>query len=167
MKCHYCDEEATVHITQIVTHQKIELHLCSACADMHQIVGSTSTELNVPALMNLLLTSSGTLPRGEDRLICPSCGLEYDQFRKKGRLGCPHDFRTFRASLDNLFERLHRSTCHEGKGPRVHTDPDDWGYEPLDDLKDRLRESIAMERYEAAARLRDLIRERELADELG
>ena len=32
MKCQFCDNPATVHLTDIVNKKKREMHLCEACA---------------------------------------------------------------------------------------------------------------------------------------
>ena len=32
MKCHHCDSQATVHLTQIINGQMHKMDLCEACA---------------------------------------------------------------------------------------------------------------------------------------
>ena len=166
MKCQFCSNPATVHLTDIIQNKKRQTHLCDACAQKHQLIPAESKqELNVPALLQFLihqtLAAVGKLEGGES--TCPHCGMAYAQFRAQGRLGCPHDYEVFRAALEPLLERIHRRTKHSGKVPRAvllarsRAEVVEW--------KQQLRQAIAGERYEEAARLRDLIRAKEAADE--
>ena len=153
MKCQFCGEPASVHLTEIVQNQKAELHLCDACAEKHQLWASPSQELNVPALLGLLL---GGEPGDGGADSCPECGMNYDQFRARGRLGCPHDYALFGDRLDDLLDRIHRDHRHVGKSPARAG-----GAVPLAELRRRLEEAVAEEAFEEAARLRDLIRQQE------
>jgi len=163
MKCHFCDESATVHLTEIVQLQKTELHLCERCAQKHQVLGPPAHELNVQAILKLLL---GQSPADHaPRLTCPECGLQYEEFRVTGRLGCPHDYDAFRAVLLPLLERIHVGGMHQGAGRHHGKQP---GRAAPDDIDERLRDAVHAERYEEAARLRDLIRRKDASDdELG
>jgi protein arginine kinase activator len=89
--------------------------------------------------------------------------MKYAQFRAQGRLGCPRDYEVFRGLLEPLLDRIHRQTRHVGKSParrRRHVSRAE-----LTALRSQLRAATEAERYEEAARLRDLIRERESQDE--
>jgi protein arginine kinase activator len=163
MKCQACGQPATVHVTELKQMQKRELHLCEACARKHQLVTEPQQELNLPAILQMLLGSSvGAL--FDDAPTCSACGLTYAGFRQQGWLGCPHDYEEFRSGLVPLLERLQRSIQHTGKVPRR------WlrrhrRQQSLADLQQQLRIAIDTERYEDAARLRDQIRQQESADE--
>lgn len=152
MKCQFCGNPASVHLTEVIQHSKAELHLCEACAAKHQLWTPPHQELNVPALLDLLLGASTSR---SERLTCPKCGLDYDQFRTRGRLGCPHDYLVFGERIDELLMRIHRKNQHVGKTPPCSTTHVD---ESVPDLHRQLRVAVAEERYEEAARLRDLIR---------
>jgi protein arginine kinase activator len=86
------------------------------------------------------------------------------EFRAGGRLGCPHDYDVFRVGLVPLLEHFHRALKHVGKVPkRRHVDSEQQA--ELLDLRQRLRQAIDDEAYEEAARIRDLLRQKEAADE--
>jgi protein arginine kinase activator len=168
MKCQFCDAAATVHLTDIVNHAKREMHLCDACArEQNLIPDSSSPQINLQSLLQLIL-GSGTATDSPEaapdpaRLTCPGCGIKYAQFRADGRLGCPHDYDAFRPHLEPLLQRVHRGRTHAGKVPRVvrrgRVAAD------LAGLRAELLAAVVCENYEAAARIRDAIRQKESAE---
>jgi protein arginine kinase activator len=158
MKCMFCDNPATVHLTDIVNKKKREAHLCEQCArERNLLPDPPGPQIDLTALMNLLLTpfqqpQSGAVADP----TCPACGLTYAAFKAEGRFGCGHDYDAFRPVLEPLLERVHRSTAHAGKRPLTARRAAE-----LDDLKTRMKSAVAVEDYEQAARLRDLIRQKE------
>jgi protein arginine kinase activator len=156
-KCEFCSSPATVHLTKIVNKTKQEMHLCDACAKEQNLIPEPPQELNVPALLQLVL---GQLPAPRPATIdsvCPECGTPYAHFRAQGRLGCPHDYDVFRSLLEPLIERVQCGAIrHSGKTPgrqqrrlmRAHRV----------ELEAQLNRAVTEERYEDAARLRDAIR---------
>jgi protein arginine kinase activator len=163
MKCQYCSNPATVHLTNIVNKQKKSLHLCQACAEKQQLVAQQ--ELNLPAILQTLLGQHlGPASDELARLTCPACGVKYMEFRAEGRLGCPHDYEVFRAGLVPLLQRIHRAERHVGKRPRRRPTA---LQAQIVELRSKLRAAVAAEDYEEAARLRDLIRQKEATDESG
>jgi protein arginine kinase activator len=144
MECQRCGSPATVHVVQTVGPKKREVRLCDACAKAADLLPATGAELNLPALVGLLMG----LPAAGG-LECPDCGLSYAGFRADGRLGCPGEYDAFRPALEPLLERIHRATRHAGKRPRRVE---------RGRLRSELAEAVAGERYEEAARLRDALR---------
>ena len=53
-----------------------------------------------------------------DQRACPVCGITFLQFRKQGRLGCPHDYVFFEKELEPLLVSIHDQTQHIGKVPK-------------------------------------------------
>ncbi len=82
------------------------------------------------------------------------------EFRAEGRLGCPHDYEVFRIGLEPLLQRIHRAARHCGKRPH-HRAVNAATEAELLELRRRLREAVEIENYEEAARLRDLLREKD------
>lgn len=163
MKCQECSNAATVHLTDIVNGHKKELHLCQACAEKQQLI--SKQELNLPAILQSLIGQHlGHLPEELARLTCPDCGIKYMEFRAEGRLGCPHDYESFRVGLEPLLQRIHRSTRHVGKKPR-NRHKNAAQLAELTELRRHLKAAVEAESYEEAARLRDQIRQREATDE--
>jgi protein arginine kinase activator len=165
VKCQFCSNPATVHLTNIEKNQKKELHLCQACAEKHQLI--QQQELNLPAILQTLIGQHvGQLTDELSRLACPTCGIKYMEFRAAGRLGCPDDYNVFRAGLEPLLHRIHRSSRHVGKRPRHH-EANQARLAQLVELRRQLRSAVEREAYEEAARLRDLLRQKEATDESG
>ena len=165
MKCHYCDNPATVHLTDIISKKKRERHLCENCAREHNLFPDPKQELDIPALLQFLVdqTAAETAKTGATDTTCPHCGVKYSQFRAQGRLGCPEDYEVFRTALEPLLERIHHHTRHCGKIPvRFRTKRREWD---RDELLRHIQDAVREERYEEAARLRDQIRSMGTADE--
>jgi protein arginine kinase activator len=158
MKCQLCTNPATVHFTDIIDKQKREMHLCEACAREKNLISDSPQELNIPAILQLVL---GQLPvSGRPTVadaVCPECGTPYAHFRAQGRLGCPHDYEAFRSLLEPLLEKVHSGPGrHAGKVPRRHRRRVQSARRA--ELEARLKSAVAAEQYEEAAQLRDSIR---------
>jgi protein arginine kinase activator len=159
MKCQKCTKAATLHITEIVTEEQIEeLHLCEECAHKYLYepqkpaagkpgAAVSEDDLGEPELMNR---------------ECQVCGIKFVDFRNTGRLGCPHDYETFREDLLPLLENIHGETRHCGKTPRRNPQAKQMEAE-LTQLRGRLKQAVTREDYEEAARLRDRIKQVEEA----
>lgn len=158
--CHFCGQPATIHYTSLIGKKKVEQHLCEGCAREKGVLSegpATSAPLNLQALVQMVLGQHSTADTSG--LKCPECGLKYAQFRAEGRLGCPHDYDAFGEVLRPLLDRIHRDTTHRGKVPKALA-----GRGELAELRRRLAEAVDAERYEDAAHLRDMIRQKEGAD---
>jgi protein arginine kinase activator len=159
MKCQYCSNPATVHLTNLEKGHKKKLHLCQACAEQQKL--TQQQELNLPAIVQAFLGQHlGPLHDELTRLTCPACGIKYMEFRAAGRLGCPRDYEVFRIGLEPLLQRIHRSARHVGKFPRHGRHSPELQAE-LTELRCQLRSAVEAEKYEEAARLRDVIRQKE------
>jgi protein arginine kinase activator len=158
MKCQFCSNPATVHLTDIVHKQKREMHLCDSCAREKNLIPDAPQELNVPAVLQLVLGSLPAPARSPAAdAVCPECGTPYAHFKAQGRLGCPHDYEAFRPLLEPLVERVQNNAVrHTGKVPRRHRRR--MLRARRVELEAQLRSAVAGERYEEAARLRDSIR---------
>ena len=122
MKCQFCDSPATVHLTDIVNKKKREVHLCERCARKHNLLpdAPAAPPIDLKALLGLLVGPFQQPHADPAALTCPTCGLQYGEFRAEGRLGCPADYEAFRPALEPLLERIHRARRHAGKAPRAY-----------------------------------------------
>ena len=164
MKCHLCGQPATVHLTEIVNGKKKEKHFCPECAQKQEVL--KQQQLNINAIVQSYMPHVGGAAEELSRLTCPSCGIKYMEFKAAGRCGCPLDYQVFREPLLPLLERIHRGCKHVGKVP-PHASMHAAVQTELRDLRQQLRTAVEQEAYEEAARLRDLIRQKEQADEPG
>ncbi|MCM8763686.1 MAG: UvrB/UvrC motif-containing protein, partial [Candidatus Omnitrophica bacterium] len=152
---------ATVHVTEIINNQITEMHICEDCAreksiQMEQQFGVSDLLAGIADLG----TTLGEKAKEELKLKCDNCGMNYEDFKKIGRLGCSECYASFRKNLVPLLKRIHGSTQHLGKVPPKMVKEVKRKSE-LDILKEKLQESIQKEEFEEAARLRDKIRELE------
>ena len=172
MQCDICGKKkATVHLTEIVDEQMSEMHLCEECArnksaQMEQQFG----------LGDLLAGLSADVGKGavksdeKSALKCTGCGLNYEDFRKFGRLGCGQCYPSFKEHLSGLLRKIHGSNRHLGKSPfGIAAMGEEHAPEPttllesenIEDLKKQLHTAIVAEDFEKAAKLRDKIRKME------
>ena len=158
--CDRCDNQATVHLTEIKGGHKTERHLCENCArSLH--VPQAAKELQKllksfdPTVTALVKPSRGDTGTGTS---CPECGLTWAEFRQRGRFGCARDYELFANEVERLLKRIHGSTSYSGKSPRSGTPvPGSAALDALGSARKALQAAIDAENYEEAARLRDEI----------
>ncbi|MBD3167903.1 MAG: hypothetical protein GF307_00375 [candidate division Zixibacteria bacterium] len=161
MLCQDCNKnEATIHLTQIVDNEKVDLNLCKSCAEKR---GFHNPFEKIPFPLAEFLT--GMLRERGDKtgtqlqaLKCPNCGFTFGDFSKSGRLGCGSCYTAFRTQLKDLLRKVHGSSEHHGKTPSTTVEE----LKPIRKerkLKEELRKAIEEENFEEAARLRDKLKE--------
>jgi len=164
MACDNCGStDAVVHLTQIVNNQMSTHHLCERCAAEKGL--ESTPDASTFQLLDMIeqISEAGaesTIPSGTE---CSFCGLTFADFRKTGRLGCPHCYETFSEHLPRLLRRIHGGVKHVGK---VYLPPDPTASElekRLDGLRRKLERAVRSEDFERAAQLRDQIRSLEPA----
>ena len=159
-QCNRCGQPAKVTVTTIVNGQKHVTHLCQECSEKQQILKNQG-ELNLSVILQTMIGQHVGASSDElARLTCPACGIKYMEFKAEGRLGCPRDYKVFQKALEPLLLRIHRATRHVGKIP-PHASRNAAVQAELMELRQKLGEAVEVEAYEEAARLRDLIREKE------
>lgn len=159
MLCDKCGKnKATVHYQQVINGVTSEQHLCSQCA-----AGFGQLDFN-----KLFSAPVKSAPAA----VCPICGMNINEFRSKGRLGCSKCYETFGEYLRPLIKRYHGEARHKGKIPKplkystvggeLLSPPEgaaaDRIYEKMA-LQKQLAELVELERFEEAAEIRDKIRE--------
>ena len=158
MKCDLCQKKATVHLTEIVDEQMSEMHLCEECARQKSV--QMEQQFGLADLLAGLADFGKTNPEAQKvKLQCSNCGINYDDFRKFGRLGCSECYNTFKAHLGTLLKKIHGSNQHFGKTPVSMRESQKQTIETLHDLRNQLQKAIEAEDFEKAAQLRDKIRE--------
>ena len=152
MKCHHCDSQATVHLTQILNGQMHKMDLCESCA---QEKGVTNPDnLSIGSLLEQ--NDSQSFP-GATTMTCESCGTTHQDFKKGGRLGCEACYHVFRPVLEPLLDGMHSGINHPGKIPsRSVQKKEEEDTEEL--LSKALKKAVEEENYEKAAEIRDRLR---------
>ena len=162
LKCQKCEKPATFHITDLIDGKPKELHLCEDCAQRFLSPSEEETAEVMPAMAGLLAQHLAVNETADqlarlDQRRCPVCSITFLEFRKQGRLGCPHDYEFFAEELDPLLMNIHDQTHHMGKVPRRCPQGADQQTQ-LIRLRREMKEAIATENYERASELRDQIR---------
>lgn len=172
MQCEGCQQnEATVHIQEVVGDKAKALHLCSECAVKRGLPIGDPEQLGLASLLYKLgagavegepsTEDGGDAGAGAEEASCPDCGLGEREFRQAGRLGCGRCYETFSALVEASLGNLHRGTRHSGKipggaCPGAAARLQHGGYARL---QEELARAVAAEAYERAAELRDQIRQ--------
>ena len=178
MRCDKClEHEAIVVFTLVVEDAKTVTHLCAACAASQGLGKNAGSEGNDEA--SAAQAAGAELAAGakeyppmetqragnadgledEGVLRCSACGLSYEEFKERYRLGCAQCFDAFREQLQPLLRKVQGAEAHTGKHPtgvaeRSDEDRAAWA---LEILTRRLQAAVEREEFEEAARLRDQI----------
>ena len=159
MLCQLCNKnEATIHLTEIVNDQMVDLHICEICAK------EKSVDISLPLAFKDVLSGLVDFTdidkidnKNENSKKCTNCGISYNAFKEKGRLGCAECYKSFYNELLPLIKNVHGSSHHLGKRPASFEDKYEVELE-LKDLAKQLKEKIELEEFEEAAQVRDKIR---------
>jgi protein arginine kinase activator len=162
MKCDKCGKPASVIVTEIQAGKKVERHFCESCAAQNEgFPVKPHTPIN-ELLTNFVLAHSGVQKEGAS--ACEHCGMNWQDFRTQGLLGCEQDYTFFEKELTPLLQRAHEgATHHLGKTParRGSSAGPAKRMPDLAKLRKELARAVEAEDYERAAKLRDSIRQAE------
>ena len=173
MLCQNCQKNvATVRVTELLDDpdaaaqdepQVTEEHLCEICAQTRNLPHAPVAKKSVTDILKLLqFSAQQSAARKRPTLSCPHCGMTWEEFRKKGRFGCPEDYRVFQKPLSDLLERMHGATEHIGRMPGVSNE-ELARIQRVSELKRDLESAIRDEAYESAAKIRDELKSLEIA----
>ncbi|HEX7241387.1 MAG TPA: UvrB/UvrC motif-containing protein [Longimicrobiaceae bacterium] len=165
MQCDNCGKNpAVIHLTQIVDNETSTFHLCEACAAAKgletEVAPETAPLTDFLAQMGKGLVSGSASGAG----ACEFCGLTMNDFKRTGRLGCPHCYSQFDQHLRGLLRKLHGGTQHMGK---VYLPPHPRESDRtarVASLRRSLQRAVDAEDFERAAVLRDQIRRLETVE---
>lgn len=164
MKCERCGQrEAQVKYIEVEEGVKRTRWLCAVCAAEEGAAQPKATgdpvDADLPAFLGVVPTPSAAETPPPP---CPACGVALDQLQETGLLGCPRCYEHFRVQLLPLLRRYHRAGVHLGKAPRARGPRAALRLE-IGQLRSALEAAVAAEDFEEAARLRDLIAQRQAA----
>ncbi len=158
MLCCICKEkEATVHLSQITGEKIQKVDLCEECAKQKGVNDPAGFSL-ADLLLGLGASQEIDAAAGGATIKCPKCGFTQADFKKAGRLGCAECYQTFSEGLEGLLKTMHKGTRHAGKVPRALRQSRNVS-DQLKSLQKKLEKAISEEDFEAAAVLRDEIKQ--------
>jgi len=150
--CDCCSNPAVVHETLMTGGVRTEVHLCAEHAVERGYVLPTSIG---PALVVGKLLEKATQAAARTTKACPTCAMTMQVLRESGLVGCADCYRHFEDELGAIIARTQEgAAAHVGRHPAQASSLIDRAA-----LRNRmvreLREAVAREEYERAARLRD------------
>jgi len=161
MKCDVasCENEATVHLTEIREGKKHEMHLCERCAAEKGLPGKAHFSISdlLAGIASQAQSQAKPARRGKEA-ACPVCTTTLTQFQSSGRFGCPECYNTFRDDVQGLVEKIHDAAQHVGKVPR-RVSSEISLQKDMRQLQLDLKRAIRKEDYEKAAAIRDQIKQ--------
>ncbi len=165
MKCDFCDQKATVFLTQLVEGQMKKVCLCDNCAKERGVTDPTGFSLADMLLGGLpggpgtatATSSAGSSKSTGNARKCVTCGFTLDDLRRVRRFGCSDCFATFSDEVAQMVRGMHKGTTHIGKVPEGLMALQ-YRHQRIEELRSRLDQAIASESYEEAAGIRDEIR---------
>ncbi len=160
MLCQNCKQnQATIHLTEIVSGHRKETHLCESCAAVSGV--TVKSQLSINELLSGILASKPSdqelagLVGSKD--ACAKCGFTPDSLKDSNLLGCPGDYEKFEKVLDPIIKRAQNGQAtHKGKIPSRTPEEDQKHIEKIN-LQIQLEKAVKVENYELAAKLRDQI----------
>ncbi len=186
MLCQRCGQRpATVFFSQTVGNETTQAHLCEVCAqEQSQAYGGLNPlAFNPFAALSDFLNSFMNWNEGaitevnsgragsvavDPQAQCPYCGYQLSTFRQNGRLGCTKCYESFKGMLDPLITRIHGNVRHvEDAGEKEEKVESEKGTSispekpSVKELRKKIEEAVKTEKYEEAARLRDVIKKLE------
>ena len=159
MNCEICKSRpAKVHYTEIVNNQTIKMNLCLECAEERGVDIHKTGNFGLGDLVaGLIDTAVDADAERISKVRCPTCGYDYSDFKRIGRLGCPDCYDAFESQLVAVLRHVHGSTQHTGKKAVLQTEQLAMR-ERVAELREELSLAIRAEDYERAASIRDEIR---------
>lgn len=158
-KCDFCGKnDALIHVQQINNGEVKEIHLCEACAREKGIIQNAPGEEQA-SLSNMIGRLVGNLFEDSEQEIdevlpdhcCESCGMSKEDLLANQQVGCPECYHHFRTYIKHILQKPYK-----GRVPQRLK-----AYKTVlfdkRDLKRQLKEAVAREEYERAARIRDAI----------
>lgn len=166
MLCQRCGKlPATIHMTEISDDgDRTEWHICEECANAEGLAQGAPV---TPVALASLIQMESEVSRDADASTpaeCPHCGITFEEFRTKGRFGCPHDYSVFADALNPLLDKIHGAHQHTGRLPRGQQAVDGDASDRMLRLRRELQDAVRREDYENAAKLRDTIQSLEEPD---
>lgn len=159
MKCELCNNEATVFYTQAIQGGQKKICLCEACADDRGLTDPGSFSM-VDILMDDIPQQAEPVADATVVAQCSHCGFTLEDYRKVGRLGCSQCYTAFRGEIIPALAKMHHGNKHQGKAPVGMAASIERSHK-LKAMKIDLKKAVSEEDFEAAAQLRDRIKELE------
>ncbi|MCS7250069.1 MAG: UvrB/UvrC motif-containing protein [candidate division WOR-3 bacterium] len=172
--CQLCQKNIAIMVITEMDEKgnKREIAICEECAKKRGVLESGKT-LNIEEILKIMLKAK---EKEDKELKCPRCLLTFYEFKKYGKFGCPDCFKAFEEKLIPFIKKIQTTirekeeeVFHKGKKVTVGVKRSLLLSE-IKRLKMELEKAIREEDYEQAAKIRDMLKEKEeelKKDEIG
>lgn len=158
--CQICQKNLAIIVVSEIDEKgrRKEIAICEECAKKKGILEGGKADLS--EFLKVMLKAR---EKEEQKLICRRCSLSFYEFKKYGKFGCPDCFKAFEEKLLPFIKRMQKveeEIFHKGK--RVS-----FGFKrgvmlaEIKRLRIELKKAIAEEDYEKAAKIRDVLKQKE------
>lgn len=156
MLCDNClKREATVRYEENINGERKKVNLCKECSDKLGIFNINFIDNMFMSFFDDPINIESEKLKEKDR-NCPKCGYSFFDYVNTGLLGCSTCYETFKDKLEPVLHKLHGKTYHIKLKER--TNKNDRNNSSIEELQEKLKQSIEKEEYEKAAVIRDEIK---------
>jgi protein arginine kinase activator len=152
MQCEICSKkEAVVHFKHVADGELRELNICEDCA------AKNGLSIQPPDLLTDFLMGKGKKPVSQKEpqqplRKCVVCGMSDVEFGKISRFGCAECYDVFETEVEDVARSVQKGHRHVGRFPGTISSKED-----MAKLSGMLDEAVAVQNFEEAARIRDVI----------
>jgi protein-arginine kinase activator protein McsA len=161
-KCFLCGSAATTHFQYQKIVMERRFSICQKCLDDSGLAPDAPADIKKLIEMHILQENDSTslfdmtmelygypmvVEVNEIPDKCPTCGVSMSDMLKKMKVGCPECYVYYGKFIDVVLERLREQ---DDTGGDIEDE--------LSELKTKLMLAIDDERYEDAAKIRDMIK---------
>ena len=163
MKCDRCGGQSVYRSTFIVNGVSQSTNLCRDCAIKEGVFTAQKT-----SLFDDLFSSFSNLLNFEqvENLVCPVCKTSLKEFKTTGKLGCPNCYEAFREEISKIIKRIAPFEKHSQDTIKIKVKKEKLTKEEqIANLRAEMKQAVAEERYEDAAKIKKQIAKLESANE--
>lgn len=163
MNCDKCGAPSVYHSTFIVNGISQTTNLCRDCAIKEGVFTQKTN------MFEDLFSSFSDLLSFEkvENVVCPVCKTSLKEFKSTAKLGCPNCYEAFREEISSIIKRVapferHQQETIKTKQPKQEKISIE---EQIRVLREDMKQAVAEERYEDAAKIKKQITKLESANE--
>lgn len=164
MNCDKCGKPSVYRSTLIVNGVSQTTNLCRDCAIKEGVFATEPTNI----FDDMFSVFSDFLPFEKvQNVSCPVCKTSLREFKTTQKLGCPNCYEAFREEIASIVKRIAPLSQHKQEGfTQVKTSKKkQTKEEKILSLRAEMKQAVAEERYEDAAKIKKQIQKLEAENE--
>ena len=164
MNCDRCGKTSVYRSTLIVNGVSQTTNLCQDCAIKEGVFSPSPTSL----FDDMFSAFADFLPFEKvENVSCPVCKTTLREFKTTQRLGCTNCYEVFRNEIANILKRIAPFEKHKQQAikPIKLAKTKQTKQERIADLREKMKQAVAEEKYEDAAKIKKQIQKLEAENE--